>query len=55
VFSIKECKNRLGYFLEFLLFVDPSGTGLKKLTISSKLNLTEILKQTVIVQTLEKK
>ena len=38
VFSIKECKNRLEYFLEVLLDVDPSRNALKKVTISSKLN-----------------
>ena len=45
----------MGYFLEDLLFVDPSGTGLKKLTISGKLNWTGILSPEVKEQKLKKK
>ena len=47
MFSIKECKNRMEYFLEELLGVDPSRIGLKELTLSGKLNYTEILNRGV--------
>jgi len=45
----------VGYFLEDLLFVDPSGTGLKKLTVSGKLNWTGILSPEVKEQNFKQK